>query len=130
MNQQSIKKKAHSQTLNKLIGKFEGEFDIEAEGETPTKQMDDLIEQLHEMINGEFAIETIEAFVRKTVVAWYKIGANRGMREILKTLNAIDTESLDELPEKIEWKSKLGYFTFEGDKVEMPKKKYSIKLVE
>jgi len=132
-NFSTIKKKAHSQTLNKWISIIEEEFDLQAEGERLTKQMEDLIEQLHDMVNGENTVKEIDKCIRRTAISWYKIGAKRGAKETIKALTEnwlLDEESLEEMPENITWKAGLNYSTFERKKKLIPKKKYTIRLPE
>ena len=39
---EDIEKRAASQSMNKWIGRLEEEFDLEAEGSTPTERMEDI----------------------------------------------------------------------------------------
>ncbi|MDE0458433.1 MAG: hypothetical protein OXI15_14155 [Chromatiales bacterium] len=80
-----IEKRVASQSMTKWIGVFEEEFDLEAEGSTPTERMKDLIEQLRQLSDGGDSLEEIGRFVQRTVLTWYRKGARRGAAELVNS---------------------------------------------
>ncbi|WP_333849222.1 hypothetical protein [Leclercia sp.] len=46
MRYHQIKAEAHSQSINKVVTRFESEFDVKATGKIPTAKLENLIEQL------------------------------------------------------------------------------------
>ena len=125
---EDIKKQAASQSMNKWIGKFKEELDLEVEGNTPTEKMGDIIEQLRQLSNGGDSLEEIDRFVQRKVLTWYRKGALRGAVELVKLLyeNGVLDHVYDKLPEKIEWTKGLGYYGFDGEKHHIPSKRHSI----
>ena len=67
--------KGASKALNKTIGEIEEIFDIEAFGDRPREQMDDLVDQLRDM-------------VIKIASDWYRTGAKRGAIETFKAIRS------------------------------------------
>lgn len=65
---EDIEKRAASQSMNKWIGRFKQELDLEAEGSTPTERMEDIIEQLRQLSNGDDSLEEIDRFVQRKVL--------------------------------------------------------------
>ena len=120
---EDIKKRAASKSMNKWIGVYEEEFDLEAEGSTPTERMEDIIEQLRQLLDGGDSLEEIDRFVQRKVLTWYRKGALRGAAELVKLLG---DHVYDELPEKIEWAKGLGYYGFDGEKHQISSKRHSI----
>ena len=128
---EDIEKRAASQSMNKWIGVFEEEFDLEAEGSTPTERIEDIIKQLRQLLDGSNSLEEIDRFVQRKVLTWYRKGARRGAIEHEKLLyenGVLDDHVYDELPEKIEWAKGLRYNGFDGEKHQIPSKRYSIIL--
>ena len=128
---EDIEKRARSESMTKWIGVFEEEFDLDAEGSTPTERMNDLIEQLRQLSDDGGSLEEIDRFVQKTVLTWYRKGARRGAAELVKLLyenEVLDDEIYDELPERIEWAKGLRYNGFDGEKHQIPSKNHSIKF--
>ena len=128
---EEIKKQAASQSINKWIERLEEEFDLEAEGDTPTERMEDIIEQLRQLLDGSNSLEEIDRFVQRKVLTFYRKGARRGAIEHEKLLyenGVLDDDVYDELPEKIEWTKGLRYNGFDGEKHHIPSKRHSIIL--
>lgn len=123
--------KAASRSMNKWIGVFEEEFDLEAEGNTPTERMEHLIKQLRQLSDGSESLEEIDRFVQRKVLSWYRKGARRGAAELVKLLyenGVLDDDVYDKLPEKIEWAKGLRYNGFDGEKHQIPSKRHSIQF--
>lgn len=77
MLSRNIKIKAHSQSINKVVSRFEGEFDLEAEGSKPTERLESIIEKIknkHSDINNEINELLLEA---------YSIGTRSGFERAL-----------------------------------------------
>ena len=77
MSSRNIKIKAHSQSINKVVSRFEGEFDLQAEGSKPTERLESIIEKIknkHSDINNEVDELLLEA---------YSIGAQAGFDRAL-----------------------------------------------
>lgn len=128
---EEIKKRAASKSMNKWIKRFKEELDLEAEGNTPTERMEDLLKQLRQPSNGDDSLEEIDRFIQKKVLTWYRKGARRGALELVKLLyenGVLDDHVYDKLPEKIEWAIGLRYNGFDGEKHQIPSKRYSISL--
>ena len=125
---EEIKKRAASKSMNKWIKRFKEELDLEAEGNTPTERMEDLLKQLRQPSNGDDSLEEIDRFIQKKVLTWYRKGARRGAVELVKLLyeNGVLDDVYDELPEKIEWTIDLRYIGFDKKKHQIPSKRYSI----
>ena len=126
---QDIETWVASRSMTKWIRRFKKELDLEAKGSTPTERMEDLIKQLKQLSNGGDSLEEIDRFVQKKVLAWYRKGARRGAVEIVKLLyenGVLDDHDYDKLPEKIEWAKGLRYNGFNGEKHQIPSKRYSI----
>jgi hypothetical protein len=132
MNKKNIEAKARSGSMLKWIGVFKEQFDLETEDGTPTEQMDDVIEQLNDLLSETpELLEEVDRFMRKTIIAWYKIGARRGIAEFINQLDEtglLDDDTFEVLPEKIEWSKALKYNSFDGDKKRIPSKKYKITI--
>jgi hypothetical protein len=124
-SKKDIEKRARSESMNKWIGVFKEEFDIEAEGDTPTERMRQVIEQLRQLAEGAESIEQMQAFIRKKITKWYRIGARRGALELALFLKEKGVLNDEDLPERITWKKGLTYIGFDGEKKRLKEKEYS-----
>ena len=84
---EDIEKKARAQSMNKWIEIIKKEFDLEVNGETPTQRMRHIIEQLHKISENADSLQGLEAFIQQLVIDWYKVGAKKGILEVLKVLH-------------------------------------------
>ena len=128
-----IEVRARSESMNKWIGIFEEELDLEAEGSTPTERMTEIIAKLRELTDDEGALEEMERFVRRRVIAWYRIGARRGAAEFVRLLfneGILDDEQYQRLPESLEWRKRIRYLGFDGTRKSIKKRTYSADLTE
>jgi len=126
-----IKKEARSQSMTKWIGIIEEELDLEAEGDSPTKKMRHLIQQLQEITNDTETAEELEKFIKRLVITWYKIGARRGAAELVNLLyekEILKDEIYEKLPEKIKWKKGLTYKSLDGKRKRIRLKKYAVEF--
>lgn len=73
----NIKVKAHSQSISKVVSRFEGEFDLKADGVSPTEKLESIIAQIkekHSDLNLDLDGLVLEA---------YSIGAQSGFDRAL-----------------------------------------------
>ncbi|ECE0486476.1 hypothetical protein KX75_20095 [Salmonella enterica subsp. enterica] len=68
---------AHSQSINKVVTRFEGEFDVKAEGSIPTEKLESLIAQLKAKSTSGY--EEIDSLICEA----YTIGAQAGFYRAL-----------------------------------------------
>ena len=127
---EDIEKRARSESMTKWIGVFEEEFDLDAEGSAPTERMNDLINQLHDLLDDGGSLKEIDRFVRKAIVSWYRIGARRGAAELVNLLykDGVLDDKVYDLPDKIEWTKRLKYVRFDGEKSRIPAKRHTIEF--
>lgn len=60
-----IRKEASSRSIIKWIGRFEGEINLVAEGDTPTRKMEDLIQKIKQCIEyGKGPDESINELIK------------------------------------------------------------------
>lgn len=131
------KAKHHSMSVNKWRKEIEERFDLEADGDTPTEKMEDTLDQIEDLLDGNLSPDEVNRYIKKVVVRWYKIGAVRGAAELLKDLSwyEILPDDLSKLKNKLReplenddflfWKSSLKYKVVNGD-VKKLKKDISI----
>jgi hypothetical protein len=65
MQSNKIRIEAHSQSINKVVTRFEGEFDVKVEGHKPTEKLENLISQLknkNSNDSGDIDALILEAF--------------------------------------------------------------------
>ncbi|TBL71922.1 hypothetical protein EYY94_19000 [Obesumbacterium proteus] len=72
-----IKIKAHSQSINKVVTRFEGEFGVKAEGAVPTDKLESLIAQLK--LKNESGSDDIDSLILEA----FTIGARAGFYRAL-----------------------------------------------
>lgn len=77
MSLKSIKIKAHSQSINKVVSRFEGEFDVKADGVNPTEKLESIINKIKEKHSGlNFDLDAL-------ILEAYSIGAQSGFDRAL-----------------------------------------------
>lgn len=109
-------------SINKWRKEIEERFDLEADGDSPTEKMEDVLDQLDDIIsNSNLSKDEVNQYIKKVVIRWYKIGAVRGAAELLKDLTwyEILPEDINELKKKLSepiesddflfWKTSLKY---------------------
>lgn len=72
-----IKAEAHSQSINKVVTRFENEFDVKATGEIPRAKLESLIEQLK--LKGFGNDESLDELIFEA----FSIGAKSGFDRAL-----------------------------------------------
>lgn len=77
MSINNIKIQAHSQSINKVVSRFESEFDVQAEGAKPTEKLESLIAELKRKCSG--SSEDINALI----VEAFSMGAQSGFDRAL-----------------------------------------------
>lgn len=77
MSSRNIKIKAHSQSINKVVSRFEGEFDVKADGVKPTEKLESIITQMKEK-HSDLNLD-IDALILEA----YSIGAQSGFDRAL-----------------------------------------------
>ncbi|MFO3905999.1 hypothetical protein AAHD62_15940 [Enterobacter hormaechei] len=77
MRYNQIKAEAHSQSINKVVTRFESEFDVKATGEIPTAKLENLIEQLK--LKGLSNDENIDQLILEA----FSIGTQSGFDRAL-----------------------------------------------
>jgi len=73
-----IRIEAHSQSINKVVSRFEDEFDVRAEGEIPTEKLESLIAQLKLRAKNEVGND-IDALILEA----FSIGVGAGFYRAL-----------------------------------------------
>ena len=117
-----IKIEAHSQSINKVVNRFEGEFDVKAEGMIPTEKLESLIAQLkRKATNGGDDIDAL-------ILEAFSIGVRAGFYRALSRF-ADGKIKTRKVPNKEEWVLHSRSKTFRITK-ELPSTKHaSIKAV-
>jgi len=77
MSSRNIKIQAHSQSINKVVSRFQNEFDVVAAGSKPTEKLESIISQLKS--KGSNISEDIDALILEA----YSIGAQSGFDRAL-----------------------------------------------
>ncbi|MCC2608011.1 hypothetical protein [Planctobacterium marinum] len=77
MSVRDIKIKAHSQSVNKVVSRFENEFQLKANGGKPTEKLQSIIEQIKEKMPG------INNEIDDLILEAYAIGAQSGFDRAL-----------------------------------------------
>lgn len=96
MSFNQIKIKAHSESINKVVTRLEGEFDVKVEGSKPTEKLEDLIFKIkNKKLNDD---EDIDALIFEA----FSIGAQSGFHRALSRFQdgKITTRKT---PNKNEW---------------------------
>lgn len=118
-----IKIEAHSQSINKVVNRFEDEFDVKAEGMIPTEKLESLIAQLkRKTTNG--GGDDIDALILEAFSIGVRAGFYRGLSRFAD--GKIKTRKV---PNKEEWVLHSSSKTFRITK-QLPSTKHaSIKAV-
>lgn len=76
-----IKVEAHSQSINKVVTRFEGEFGVSVEGLTPTDRLEDLIAQLRQ--KNPDNTDDIDALIYEAFAIGAHAGFNRALARVV-----------------------------------------------
>ena len=76
----NIKAEAHSQSINKVVTRFEGEFEVSAEGLTPTERLESIIAQIRKKYPGNN--EFIDALTCEAFAIGVHSGFNRALARV------------------------------------------------
>lgn len=81
MSFNKIKARAHSQSINKIVTRFEDECDLKASGESPTKRIENIIEQIKASLNVDTELATE---LNQLITSAFVIGAQSGFSRALE----------------------------------------------
>lgn len=96
MSSRNIKIQAHSQSIHKVVSRFQNEFDVVAAGSKPTEKLESIISQLK---NKDSNIsEELDALILEA----YSIGAQSGFDRALARFQDGKVTS-QKVPNKNEW---------------------------